>query len=78
MDSTELRPALVLCALLLATLGGCAMYDPRPPVAGNAQVNFDVQDRQIAQDRLARIAKAKELKEADRRASAARLQTYFD
>ena len=69
---------LLFCALLLAMLDGCAVYDPRPPVAGNSYVDPRVQDMQIAEDRQARIAKAREWREQDERMARLRLHRYFD
>jgi hypothetical protein len=77
MSSYLARPIL-LSALLLATLSGCAIYDPRPPMTGSTSVDIRVQDREIAEDRLARIAKTKEWADDYERARIVRFHRYFE
>ena len=69
---------MLLSALLLVTLGGCAIYDPRPPLTGSSSVDTRTQDRATVEDRLARIAKAKEWADDYERMRVTRLQRYFE
>ena len=70
------RPML-LPALLLATLSGCAIYDPRPQVTGSTSVDIRTQDRATVEDREARIAYKKEMAAQEERARIVRFNRYF-
>ena len=74
MASTIRPRTLLLPALLFATLGGCAVYDPRPVVTGSSYVDPRMQDEQIVEDRQARMAIAREWKEQEERARIRRVQ----
>ncbi|MEO8142833.1 MAG: hypothetical protein ABI654_01350 [Betaproteobacteria bacterium] len=71
------RPML-LSALLLATLSGCAIYDPRPQLTGSSSVNTRTQDQATVDDRAARIAYKKELAAQEERERIVRYNRYFE
>jgi hypothetical protein len=71
------RP-LLLSALLLASLSGCAIYDTRPQLTGSSSVDIRAQDRTTVDDRAARIAYKKDLAEQEERARFVRFNRYFE
>jgi hypothetical protein len=67
-----------LAVLLLATLGGCAVYDTRPPTTGSTYIDPRLQDQILSADRQLRKAKAREWHEVQERERSARFARYFD
>ena len=70
--------SMLLSALLLATLSGCAIYDTRPQLTGSSSVDTRTQDRATVDDRAARIAYKKDLAEQEERARVVRFNRYFE
>jgi type IV pilus biogenesis protein CpaD/CtpE len=68
----------VLSVLLLATLSGCAMYDPRHPTTGSTYVDVRAQDQQLSEDRKWRAVKAKEWDDEEGRRQRVGLHRYFE